>query len=179
MERDSDLGDAHGRAPAGPADDVAAPTPTPYGMLLREIVGLARRYHGLLAGSLDLNASALDAMDWLIRDGALTPTELSSRLGISPGATTSVVKRLEDTGHAQRVENDADRRSVRVVAAEESIATAGARLRPLLVALDSRVSRYTPEQVALVTEFLADVADAYREGIAVLEAGQADAPPGR
>lgn len=168
MERASDPAEAPLDAlpvPAGP------PAGTPYGMLLREIVGLARRYHGLLAGSLDLNASSLDAMDWLIRDGALTPTELSGRLGISPGATTSVVKRLEETGHAHRVENDADRRSVRVVAAAESIATAGARLRPLIDALDARVARYSPEQVELVTEFLTDVAAAYREGIAALEGG--------
>ncbi len=98
MARASDPAEGDVVPADGDAAPVGPPTATPYGMRLREIVGLARRYHGLVAETLDLNASSLDAMDWLIREGALTPTELSARLGMSPGATTSIVKRLEDTG---------------------------------------------------------------------------------
>lgn len=152
------------------------PRPPRYAEQLREIARLARRYHLLLGRSLDLNASALDALEWLIREGPLTPTEISARLGVSPGATTHVVRQLESTGHARRVEHDADRRSVRMVAAEESIETARARLRPLVTALNSRVDRYTAEELELVSRFLDDVAGAYREGIAGVEdpAGRAE-----
>lgn len=159
------------------------PQPPRYAVQLREIATLARQYHTLLGRSLDLNSSALDAMDWLIREGALTPTEIAERLGISPGATTSVVRRLEQTGHAHRVDHDLDRRSVRIVAAEASVQTAIERLQPLIGALATRVGKYSPEQLALVSDFLDDVAAAYQEGIDELDrrAGQSSdpAPPGR
>lgn len=158
------------------------PTPPRYAQQLREIAALTTRYHGLLARSLDLNASSLDAMDWIIREGALTPSEIADRLGISPGAVTSVVRRLEQTGHAQRIEHDLDRRSVRMVAADASVQTAVSRLQPLLAALGSRVGRYSDEELELVSRFLDDVTEAYREGIDHLadvqrDEGQAD--PGR
>lgn len=152
--------------------------PPRYSLQLREIAGLARRYHELLAGSLDLNATSLDAMDWLIRDGSLTPTEIAARLGISPGATTSVVRRLQETGHAHRVGHDADRRSVRIVPEPESVEAARSLLDPLIRAMGQRVARYSDDDLALVSEFLEDVAAAYREGIASFlgSAGSAEAP---
>jgi DNA-binding MarR family transcriptional regulator len=153
----------------------AVPRPPRYTDQLREIGTLARRFHALLAESLDLNPTALDAMDWLIRDGTLTPSEISARLGVSPGATTSIVRRLEETGHARRAVHDADRRSVRIVPAEASIATARDRLEPLVSSLRERVSRYSAEELELVSAFLDDVSSAYREGIAAM-GGDADAP---
>ena len=146
-----------------------APRPPRYAVQLREIATLARQYHALLGRSLDLNPTALDAMDSLIREGALTPTEIADRLGISPGATTSVVRRLEQTGHAHRVDHDVDRRSVRIVAAEASVQTAIGRLQPLIGALATRVGKYSPAQLALVSDFLDDVAAAYQEGIDELD----------
>jgi DNA-binding MarR family transcriptional regulator len=157
------------------------PTPPRYAAQLRDIAALTTRYHRRLARSLDLNASSLDAMDFLLREGALTPTEIADRLGISPGAVTSVVRRLEQTGHARRVEHDADRRSVRMIAAEESRQVALARLQPLLAALGERMGQYSEDELRLVSAFLDDVAAAYREGLDALpsseETPQAD--PGR
>lgn len=165
------------------SEPTGAPQPPRYAVQLREIATLARQYHALLGRSLDLNPTALDAMDSLIREGALTPTEIADRLGISPGATTSVVRRLEQTGHAHRVEHDLDRRSVRIVAAEASVRTAIGRLQPLIGALATRVGKYTPDQLALVSDFLDDVAAAYQEGIDELgvAAGQSSdsVEPGR
>jgi DNA-binding MarR family transcriptional regulator len=161
-------------------DLAAVPDPPRYSLQLREIASLARRYHELLARSLDLNASSLDAMDWLIRDGALTPSELSARLGISPGATTGVVRRLEQTGHAHRTEHGTDGRSVRMVAADASVGTALERLGPLISALSTRVGRYSDAELRLVSDFLDDVAAAYREGIASLDGADPSADdPGR
>jgi DNA-binding MarR family transcriptional regulator len=142
--------------------------PPRYSLQLREIAGLARQYQELLAGSLELNATSLEAMDWLMRDGSLTPTQISARLGISPGATTSVVRRLQDTGHAHRVGHDADRRSVRIVPEPASVDAARALLDPLIRAMTERAARYSDDDLALVSEFLQDVAAAYREGIAAL-----------
>lgn len=149
--------------------------PPRYSLQLREIASLARRYHELLAGSLELNATSLDAMDWLIRDGSLTPTEISARLGISPGATTSVVRRLQETGHAHRVEHDEDRRSVRIVPEPASVDAARSLLDPLIRAMGDRVAHYSDADLDLVSRFLDDVAEAYREGVASLAAaGEAD-----
>jgi len=139
--------------------------PPRYAQQLRELARLTRRYQQLLGRSLELNESALDALDHLGHEGALTPTELAERLGISPGATTSVVRRLEQSGHAHRERHAADGRSVRLVPDEASGRLAAERHAPLLAALAARLDRYSPEQLALVSAVLDDIAAAYREGI--------------
>ena len=145
--------------------------PPRYSALVREISLLDERFRGALAHSLALNPTALDAMDWLMREGPLTPGELAGRLGVTPGAVTGVLNRLESTGHAHRESDPADGRSVRVVPTPASIETATARLMPLIMQLTQRTADYSAEEMAVIERFLDDVADAYRAGIESL--GQA------
>lgn len=150
---------------------MTAPRPTRprYSEQVREIALLDQRFRAALAESLALNPTALDAMEWLMRDGPLTPSELTARLGVTPGAVTGVLNRLEATGHAQREPDPADRRSLRVVPAAASIDTATQRLMPLILELGSRMRAYSDDDMALIERFLGDVAEAYRAGLDSLD----------
>ncbi|KNX39300.1 MarR family winged helix-turn-helix transcriptional regulator [Luteipulveratus halotolerans] len=65
----------------------------------------------------DLDQSGLDVLGTLRRSGEpyrLTATELSVRCGVTPGATTQRVARLEASGLVRRSREEPDRRTVHV-----------------------------------------------------------------
>ena len=62
---------------------------------------------------LGLNRTDMRALSALVRD-ALTPSDLARAAGLTRGATTTVLDRLEDGGYVRRVRDLEDRRGVRV-----------------------------------------------------------------
>ena len=145
-----------------------------YAEQLRRIAALDEQFRDLLARSLDLNSTSLGAMEWLMREGPLTPSELAARLELTPGAVTAVIGRLVATGHAQREAAEGDRRSVRIAPNPASIETATERLLPLIADMSGRMTGYSDEEMAVVHRFLDDVADSYRRGVESLEGQRAD-----
>jgi len=136
-----------------------------YAQQLREIALLDEQYRARLAESLQLNSSSLEAMEWLMREGPLTPTQLAARLRLSQGAVTSVVRRLETTGHAHRDASAEDARSVRLTPNPASVAKATSTLMPLIQDMLGRAGGYTDDEIGLVQRFLGDVIEAYQGGI--------------
>ena len=143
---------------------------------LREIAALSQRVQHGLARELEINGTALDAMEVLSREGPLTHGALAERLRVTPGAVTGVINRLEATGHARR-EHRTDRRTLWVVPAEASLRRAGELMTPLAAELRRRTADYTPEELALVERFLDDVAAAYRAGAESLAGSDEAVPP--
>lgn len=135
---------------------------------LREIAALSQRVQHGLARELDVNGTALDAMEILSREGPLTHGALADRLRLTPGAITGVINRLEATGHAHR-ENRTDRRSLWVVPSPDSLDRARDLMTPLGEELRRRTDAYTPAELAVVERFLDDVLAAYRVGAESLE----------
>jgi DNA-binding MarR family transcriptional regulator len=77
---------------------------------LRAIVLASERYRQALAGHLYLGRTETQAVNHLAADDNLGPTDLANRLGITTGATTALIDRLEDAGLAQRTSHPSDRR---------------------------------------------------------------------
>jgi len=72
-----------------------------------------------LQGQATAEAAGLNATDWhalsmLSLKGRLTSGELSGLTGLTTGATTRLIDRLERSGHVRRVADPADRRRVLV-----------------------------------------------------------------
>ena len=86
----------------------------------------------------------------------LTPGELGQRLGISSGATTAVLDRLERAGHVRRVRDDRDRRRLTLHRAESATALLHTFSEPLDVAMDAIVVGYSGGELAVVQRFLDD-----------------------
>jgi DNA-binding MarR family transcriptional regulator len=86
----------------------------------------------------------------------LTPGELGERLGVSSGATTAVVDRLERAGHVRRVRDERDRRRLTLHRAETAQALIAAFFGPLESAMDSIILGYTGPELATVQRFLSD-----------------------
>lgn len=143
--------------------------PPEYAAQLRRIAALDERYVRALAEKLDLNATSLNAMEWLMREGPLTPSDLARRLDLTAGAVTGVVNRLVATGHASRQAAEGDGRSVRIAPASESVDQATRLLMPLIIEMTARTSRYSESEMATVQRFLDDIVRAYEHGLASLD----------
>lgn len=138
------------------------PGPTPIGGQLREVLALSHAFEAQLAASLGCNATDLAAMQALIDDGPLTPSELARSLGLSTAAATLVVDRLAQLGHASRRRHETDRRKVVVVPSETSIQAAVTELTPVIVGVSRAIGALDTERREVVEGFLGEVIDIYR-----------------
>jgi len=126
---------------AGPAVTSELPAePGAISRRLRDIVTLSRDFERHVGQALMVNSTDLAAMEHLITEGSLTPSELSRRLQISTAATTLVVDRLVALGHVSRHPHPHDRRKVVVVPEPRSVTQAFDELMPVLEAFLERVA---------------------------------------
>ncbi len=84
----------------------------------------------------------------------LTPGRLGEHLGLSSGATTAVVDRLERADHVRRERDVRDRRRVTLRYADAAAAVGGAFFGPLAVRMDRMLAGFTADELAVVQRFL-------------------------
>jgi DNA-binding MarR family transcriptional regulator len=71
-------------------------------------------FENLAADRLGINHTDLHCLNIIENSGSLTAGELAARSGLTAGAVTGVVDRLERAGFARRVSDPSDRRRVNV-----------------------------------------------------------------
>ncbi|WP_205752874.1 MarR family winged helix-turn-helix transcriptional regulator [Cryptosporangium phraense] len=113
--------------------------------------------HGLHATDLQ---ALIEVMDAEGRGSPLTPGLLGAALGLSSGATTAVIDRLETLGHLRRVREGADRRRVYLHYDEDGMALAREFFGPLQERILEVVQQFSAEDVEVAHRFLVAVVDA-------------------
>ena len=88
------------------------------------------------------------------RGDPLTPGRLGENLGLSSGATTAVIDRLERAGHLRRTRESADRRVVHLRYGEPGMELAAAFFRPLGVRSHAVMDEFTADELETVRRFL-------------------------
>jgi len=106
------------------------------------------------AAHLGLNRTDLRVLGLLVRRGPLTAGSLAQAAGLSPGALTTAVDRLERAGYARRVRARPDRRRVRVESTPRARRLSAALYGPVGAAGLARLRRYSDAELALVRDFL-------------------------
>jgi DNA-binding MarR family transcriptional regulator len=79
---------------------------------LRRLVTEAVGAHEAVATSLGMNPTDLRCLELLAREPEATPSRLAELLGLTTGAVTGILDRLERTGFVRREADPADRRRV-------------------------------------------------------------------
>lgn len=109
----------------------------------------------VFARSVRMHTTDADAIVLIIeaedRGRPLTPARLAERVGLSPGATSILLGRLEQAGHIQRTREGTDRRIVTLRSTTTINASADAFFEPLQHQLDQALGEFTTDQLALVT----------------------------
>ena len=133
------------------------------GRQLRQLAALSRQFEAHLSEALAFNRTDLRAMEFLMREGPLSPGALAARLEVTTAAGTQVVDRLVAAGHVHRERHEADRRQVIVSPVDASVERARGEVEPMAAGVGELVRNLSPEDVRVIEEFLDGVIAVYRE----------------
>jgi DNA-binding MarR family transcriptional regulator len=117
------------------------------------------RFDQAVAGRLGVSRNDLRCLN-LLEFGPLGVGEVGRRLGLSSGATTALVDRLEAAGLVRRTADPADRRATRVEATPLVYARLAGLYRRLADEVGERFAGYSPTAAAAAVRCLTDVAAA-------------------
>jgi DNA-binding MarR family transcriptional regulator len=106
------------------------------------------------ADRLGINRTDLNCIDIIERHGGITAGELAAEAGLTTGAVTAVIDRLERAGYARRVRDDEDRRRIKVEVTPRLERLAGALYGPMMEEWQAMMNRATTEQLRLMVDFM-------------------------
>jgi DNA-binding MarR family transcriptional regulator len=111
--------------------------------------------HGeAIAETLGLDATALRCIGFAWTEPDQTPGRLAELTGLTTGAVTGVLDRLERAGFVQRIPDPADRRRTIVRVSHERGREVGAAYDPVEHAIEGVTERLDPTQRSLLVEVL-------------------------
>jgi DNA-binding MarR family transcriptional regulator len=103
-----------------------------------------------------ISASDMDCMDFLNLEGRMTAGRLAELTGLTTGAITGVIDRLEKAGYVRRERDDSDRRKVFIAVVGETAARIGRLYVPMQQSMQKVWSRYSEEELRLLLRFAND-----------------------
>lgn len=133
-----------------------------YGQAVANVAGIAN--------------SDLECMDILYLEGRVTAGRLAEVTGLTTGAITGVVDRLEKAGLVRRERDETDRRKVYIAVVPETAMKIGQLYVPMQQAMEKVFSAYSDEELRLLLRF---ANEGYKGALAATAAlkGLLDTPP--
>lgn len=141
---------------------------------LRESSGLAVLFSQAVADTVGIRPTDLEALDVLVRTGPVTAGRFAALTGLTSGAITGLVDRLERRGYVRREPNPADRRSVLVCAVEHAERELAPVYQGMKHASRGLLARYSVAELAVILDFLTRATALTNEQIARLRAESAN-----
>jgi DNA-binding MarR family transcriptional regulator len=126
---------------------------------MREASGQGVLYSQAVAGRLGMNSTDLECLDYILR-GPATAGRLAALTGLTTGAITGVIDRLERSGLARRENDPDDRRKTVVRALPDVLERVGPLFKPMERAAMAVLSKYSDDELALILNFLTRARDA-------------------
>ncbi len=145
---------------------------------MRDVSGQGVLYSQAVAERLGMNSTDLECLDHVLR-GPVTPGALAEATGLTTGAITGVIDRLERAGLARRDRDPDDRRKILV----RALPAVQERVLPLFEPMErfamAALSRYRDDELSLLLGFLATARDAALAAMAELQSMPAQKPKTR
>jgi DNA-binding MarR family transcriptional regulator len=130
-------------------------------VLVSQAIGAIRDYNygnamfrKTLVEKLGVNITDWECLGLLLQKGVSTPTELSRHTGLTSGATTAMLDRLEKSGIIERRRNPEDRRGTLIVMDMEKAAEIAAILASAVRAQEQLFSDFSAQELEFITDFL-------------------------
>src|SRR5437763_16665810 len=102
---------------------------------MRRASGLGAIFSQAVADSAGVSSSDLECLDFLNLEGRVTAGRLAEVTGLTTGAITGVVDRLEKAGFVRRERDEKDRRKVFIAVVPENTAKIGQFYVPMQQAM--------------------------------------------
>lgn len=112
------------------------------------------RFDQAVADALGLNRTDMRCLDLLEREGAVSAGRLAEATGLTSGAMTTALDRLEAAGYARRVRDDEDRRRVLVELSPKAQGIAERFYSEHMAQSQRLYERYSASQLELLLGFV-------------------------
>jgi DNA-binding MarR family transcriptional regulator len=129
--------------------------------IFEELIREVRRSHAAtdrfdqaVADALGINRTDMRCLDIVQLEGRVTAGRLAELTGLTTGAITTVIDRLEKAGFARRVRDPHDRRRVLVEMSPEAMGGADNFYEEQIAESERIYKRYTLEQLEFLLEFV-------------------------
>jgi DNA-binding MarR family transcriptional regulator len=99
-----------------------------------------------------LNATDMECLRLLFLKGVATPSELARQTGLTSGATTAMLDRLEKAGLIERRPNPDDRRGTLITPAESAAEKAASWFESARKAQDELLSSYSEKELEIIAD---------------------------
>jgi DNA-binding MarR family transcriptional regulator len=122
----------------------------------RQFQGLGASWVRVAAARIGMTATDMQVIDLLASTGPLTAGQLADLTGLTTGAITGMINRLEEAGHVRRAHDPSDGRKVivQLVPGRDDMREIEPIFASFGAAWDDIVSRYDNEQLVFLLEFL-------------------------
>ena len=99
-----------------------------------------------------LNITDMECLRLLFQKGIATPSELSRYTGLTSGATTAMLDRLEKAGLIERRPNPDDRRGTLITPAKSAAEKAASWFESARKAQDELISSYSEKELEIISD---------------------------
>jgi DNA-binding MarR family transcriptional regulator len=126
-------------------------------------LGAASDFDEGLAKKLKLSRTDMRCLDLIGRHGPLTAGQLAEEAGLTTGAVTFILDRLEATGMVTRRRDTEDRRRVWVEIVPEAHARLENLQRPVAEEMRRMSQRFAAEELAVVRDYMRQAKEIFQE----------------
>jgi DNA-binding transcriptional regulator GbsR (MarR family) len=151
--------------------------------LLQELEGAMRKAsaHGTMfakavADRAGISASDMDCMDFLNLEGRMTAGRLAELTGLTTGAITGVIDRLEKAGFVRRERDESDRRKVFIAPVGTRMREIGRFYQAMQRAMQKQSERYTDAELRLLVRYATESSQSILEATSELRAMMEESP---
>jgi DNA-binding MarR family transcriptional regulator len=120
-------------------------------------------FHQAVGQVLGVNVTDMKCLDLMILKGSVSPTQLAEHTGLSSGATTAVIDRLEKAGLVERHPHPKDRRGSALVLTKGAIRKLPQLFESLGKAMATLVSGYSRKDLEVLVDFFTKVGLLWQE----------------
>ena len=127
---------------------------------IRKVGAQAVLISDLVATRVGINSTDLECLDLLQLNGPVTAGQMSARSGLTTGATTAMIDRLERAGYVRRRRDSGDRRVVVVEVLEHCGSHIAPLYQPIQKDLEKLHARYSNRELEIVVRYLTEALEA-------------------
>jgi DNA-binding MarR family transcriptional regulator len=120
-------------------------------------------YRNMIFAKLGVNVTDMECLGFLFNKHIATPSGLARYTGLSSGATTAMLDRLEKGGFIERRPNPDDRRGTLIVLAKTGAEKVAPWYAPVGKAQNELISNYSEKELRLIADFFEQYAKIWEQ----------------
>ena len=122
----------------------------------RELSTAGIMFHSVVAERLGLNTTDHKALDLIVRSGPMTAGQLAESTGLTTGAVTGIIDRLEkaDLVHRERDPNDRRRVIIRPTLDPQRMQEIASLFESMARSMSRMASRYSDEELKTILDYM-------------------------